>query len=165
MRSFGSESFESLLRGLRSDSITRRSSSERTLRSLLGDNRGLGEIEMESEGPYEEIIGSGSLPPFLGWRSLDIPVEEERESVIEEYVEEPRFELRKRLGEGAYGEVYSALDVSRCELVALKLYKSSEFESYEQEKVAYEILSATPNCDPYVVCMYDSGTFQDAIPQ
>lgn len=117
------------------------------------------EVEMESEEPYERIIISETSLPSLSRRSLDIPVEE-TESVIEEYIEEPRFKLRKKLGEGSYGDVYLALDVSRGELVALKLYKSSEYKSYKQEKAAYEILSKTPNCDPYVVCMYDSGRFQ-----
>lgn len=152
--------FEYLEEGLRSSSISRRMSSENALRSLTELERSLREISMGSE--IDPLLSSGiGLGEISMGSEIDFGYLEKAFNIEEEErVDDERFILKQKLGQGNFGEVYLALDTAQGKLVALKLYIPSGFNDYKQEKVAYSILSETPNCDPYVVCMYDSGIFK-----
>jgi len=71
-----------------------------------------------------------------------------------------QYRLTDRLGSGNFGEVWKAENYTTGELVAVKFfdsYNSDGYQDYINEVRAYEILSAQPSCDPYIVCMYEHG--------
>lgn len=70
-----------------------------------------------------------------------------------------RYEIVARLGEGAYGQVYSARDPTIGRVVALKLIPSEDAEGQsEGSKIfAREVRAAGALHHPHIVTLYDAG--------
>ena len=74
------------------------------------------------------------------------------------------FILRQKLGEGAFGEVWRVTNAKTGDQAAIKLFDSSNIRAqrnYEQEVEAYNVLSNRPGCDPYIVCMFHHGFYNN----
>lgn len=73
-----------------------------------------------------------------------------------------RYEIVKEVGRGAYGSVHEAISKKTGAKVAIKIVPLTETN---KKNLVQEILSlrklSQPNCNPYVVCYYDS--FYNAI--
>lgn len=69
------------------------------------------------------------------------------------------------LGSGSYGKVYKAYSTIHQKDVSVKFFdkrKPGAREDYNNELNAYKVLSTHPNCDPYIVCVYDHGSTRDS---
>jgi serine/threonine protein kinase len=67
--------------------------------------------------------------------------------------------LRSRIGTGGYGAVYKVINTENDETYAMKVLKPIRkvIKGYEHEVEAHKILSQSPNCSEFVVCMFDFG--------
>ena len=72
-----------------------------------------------------------------------------------------RYEVIKKIGQGAFGTVHLAISKQKGTQVAIKIIPVTD---QNRENVVQEISSlsqlSTPNCNPYVVCYY--GSFIDS---
>jgi len=70
-----------------------------------------------------------------------------------------RYYLDSRIGSGGFGNVYKCLDVLNGEVLAIKLMDNNpkSAELMKHEVAAQEILSKYPDCNKYVLCMYNHG--------
>jgi len=70
--------------------------------------------------------------------------------------------FQERLGSGSFGEVWLVKNTKTGDYAAMKLfdsYNENAISDYESEVNAYKVLSNRPECDPYIVCMYNNGSF------
>lgn len=73
-----------------------------------------------------------------------------------------KYYIMDKIGEGAYGQVYRALDLSNRKMVALKTLVINESikKAFLNEIQAQDLLSIQKNgCSKYVVCMYESNVY------
>jgi serine/threonine protein kinase len=77
-----------------------------------------------------------------------------------------QYYLIRKLGGGAFGEVYSAGDVVNNQKYAVKILRptSENVKSYTDEVHAHQVLSQVPNCARYVACLYESGYYNPEEP-
>lgn len=73
------------------------------------------------------------------------------------------YRLNRRLGEGGYGVVFSAIDTSDKTKVAVKVaqVRNLDDRAYVNELAAFRALSKAPNCQQYIVCLYDDFRIGD----
>src|SRR3989304_3084895 len=71
-----------------------------------------------------------------------------------------RYQLRKKLGSGAFSEVWVSEDLDTKKIIAIKIIKKAKLTegSTQLLKMEIEILKLLSNegkCDPFVLCYYD----------
>lgn len=73
-----------------------------------------------------------------------------------------RYYLQSRIGSGSYGNVYKCLNVLDGKYRAIKILRSNDenLKIWKQEVASQKELSKFPDCNEYVLCMYDSGKYQ-----
>ncbi len=71
--------------------------------------------------------------------------------------------IENYLGSGAFGSVYrvkhrdpQTQTESSFAMKVIPLLSSSSRDNFREEVTAYHLLSSTPSCQPYIVCLYDS---------
>jgi serine/threonine protein kinase len=84
----------------------------------------------------------------------------EQGSVIVNPNTKERYILGKKLGEGGFGAVYKATD-SKGYVYALKLLHKFDQETIDSEIGTLREVSVSPQCDPNMVCYFDSFDFTD----
>jgi len=72
------------------------------------------------------------------------------------------FYLEKLINVGSNGVLFKILDILDGNYYALKVMIPNEEveEAYEDEIAAYNYLSTYPNCNKYIVCLYDHGFYR-----
>ncbi len=72
-----------------------------------------------------------------------------------------QYRLQRKLGEGAFGAVYEAFDMLNGVTYAIKLMKvtNESIQSYSHEVASHIILSNDPECNDYVLCLYNYGEY------
>lgn len=68
-----------------------------------------------------------------------------------------KYKLDKKLGSGSFGTVFAATDQSDSTKVAIKLSILQDVNDpvYLNELEAFRLISKAPNCQQYIVCLYD----------
>jgi len=64
--------------------------------------------------------------PESNKKGLNDLLKENKIDIVSEVIEDDRYELDKKLGQGTWGSVYSATDKITKDLVAVKVYDPSE---------------------------------------
>ncbi|MBV1860552.1 MAG: serine/threonine-protein kinase [Nannocystaceae bacterium] len=97
--------------------------------------------------------------------SRDVEVERARELVRAQLFQQPevpvrvgRFELRKRIGEGGMGVVFSARDPELDRDVAIKLLHSEEQDEDRANRLLREAKAMARLAHPNVIAVYEAGT-------
>lgn len=72
-----------------------------------------------------------------------------------------QYYLQRKLGEGHFGAVYEAMDMFTGVSYAIKLMKVNKQskQSYLHEVASHIILSKYPDCNKYVLCLYNYGEY------
>lgn len=70
------------------------------------------------------------------------------------------YTITRFLGKGGTGVVYEVISID--EYYAMKL--TPYIDDYNNELDVYNIISHDPNCNPFIVCLYDSFTIKLKIP-
>lgn len=73
-----------------------------------------------------------------------------------------RYYLQSRIGSGSFGNVYKCLNVLDGKYRAIKIltFNKKNHEIWQQEVASQKELSKFPDCNEYVLCMYDSGKYK-----
>jgi eukaryotic-like serine/threonine-protein kinase len=98
-----------------------------------------------------------SRPEIAPEESTTSGREDEAREVAAEVGRWGRFELRKKLGEGAYGDVYSAYDTQLDRDVALKLLKPSRSSAELTRRLLSEARMLAQVRHPHVASLYGAG--------